>query len=133
LSARQGDIPEGNGNPSLCLCGEEVTPNQHKLVREFVLLDNIYGSGILSADGHQWSTTAFGTDYVEKSFAGWPRSFPDGMGEDEVDALAYAPTGFIWDNCLKHGISIWNFGEFAMPDCRWRDPLRPGKPTWNDF
>jgi YVTN family beta-propeller protein len=128
-----GDLPEGNGNPSLCLFGEEVTPNQHKLVREFVLLDNIYCSGILSADGHQWSMTAFGTDYVEKSFAGWPRSYPDGMGEDEVDALAYAPTGFIWDNCLKHGISIWNFGEFAMPDCRWRDPGRPGKPSWKDF
>lgn len=128
-----GDIPEGNGNPSLCLFGEEVTPNQHKLVREFVLLDNIYCSGILSADGHQWSTTAFGTDYLEKSFAGWPRSYPDGMGEDEVDALAYAPTGFIWDNCLKHGISLWNFGEFAMPACRWRDPEKPGKPTWKDF
>ncbi len=128
-----GDIPEGNGNPALCLFGEEVTPNQHKLVKEFVLLDNIYCSGILSADGHQWSTSAFGTDYLEKSFAGWPRSYPDGMGEDEVDALAYAPTGFIWDNCLRHGVSIWNFGEFAMPDCRWRDPEQPGQPTWQDF
>lgn len=128
-----GDIPEGNGNPSLCLFGEEVTPNQHKLVREFVLLDNVYCSGILSADGHQWSTTAFGTDYLEKSFAGWPRSYPDGMGEDEVDALAYAPSGFIWNNCLKHGLSIWNFGEFAIPSCGWRDPQRPGQPSWKDF
>ncbi len=128
-----GDIPEGNGNPSLCIFGEEVTPNQHKLVREFVLLDNTYCSGILSADGHQWSTSAFGTDYLEKSFAGWPRSYPDGMGKDEVDALAYAPTGFIWDNCLKHGVFIWNFGEFAMPDCGWKDKRRPGAPTWKDF
>ena len=128
-----GDIREGNGDPSLCIFGEEVTPNQHKLVREFVLLDNIYCSGILSADGHQWSTTAFGTDYLEKSFAGWPRSYPDGMGPDDVDALAYAPTGFIWDNCLRHGVSIWNFGEFAMPDCHWKDPERPGSPTWKDF
>lgn len=128
-----GDIPEGNGNPLLCIFGEEVTPNQHKLVREFVLLDNTYCSGILSADGHQWSTTAFGTDYLEKSFAGWPRSYPDGMGEDEVDALAYAPTGFIWDSCLKPGKSLWNFGEFAMPDCGWKDPRRKGAPTWKDF
>ncbi len=128
-----GDVPEGNGNPSLCIFGEEVTPNQHRLVRDFVLLDNTYCSGILSADGHQWSTTAFGTDYLEKSFAGWPRSYPDGMGPDEVDALAYAPTGFIWDNCLKHGISIWNFGEFAMPDIGWADPKRPGSPGWLDF
>jgi len=128
-----GDVPEGNGNPSLCIFGEEVTPNQHKLVRDFVLLDNTYCSGILSADGHQWSTTAFGTDYIEKSFAGWPRSYPDGMGEDEIDALAYAPTGFIWDNCLKHEVSIWNFGEFAMPACGWKDQRRQGKPAWKDF
>ncbi|MCR4396188.1 MAG: phosphoesterase [Candidatus Saccharicenans sp.] len=128
-----GDVPEGNGNPSLCLFGEEVTPNQHRLVREFVLLDNIYCSGILSADGHQWSTTAFGTDYLEKSFAGWPRSYPDGMGPDDVDALAYSPSGFIWDNCLKHGVSLWNFGEFAMPDCGWADPKRTGEPGWLDF
>ena len=88
--------------PSLCIFGESITPNQHKLADEFVLLDNTYCCGILSADGHQWSTTAFSTDYMEKSFAGFPRSYPDGMGEDENDALAYSPAGFIWDNALKH-------------------------------
>ncbi len=128
-----GDVPEGHGDPALCIFGERVTPNQHKMVREFVLLDNTYCAGILSADGHQWSTTAIGTDYLEKSFAGWPRSYPDGMGEDENDALAYSPAGFIWDNALKHGISIWNFGEFAMPTCGWTDPKRKGSPGWRDF
>jgi YVTN family beta-propeller protein len=128
-----GDLPQGNGNASLCVFGERVTPNQHKFVREFVLLDNTYCCGILSADGHQWSTTAFGTDYLEKSFAGWPRSYPDGMGEDENDALAYSPAGFIWDSAVKQGISIWNFGEFAMPDCRWADRSRKGAPPWKDF
>jgi len=128
-----GDVAEGNGDPSLCIFGEKVTPNQHKLVREFVLLDNAYCSGILSADGHQWSTTAFGTDYLEKSFAGWPRSYPDGMGPDEVDALAYAPTGFIWDNALRHGVMMENFGEFMMPACAWKDPARKGEPKWADF
>ncbi len=128
-----GDVAAGNGDPALCIFGERATPNQHKLAREFVLLDNTYCSGILSADGHQWSTTAFATDYLERSFAGWPRSYPDGMGPDEIDALAYAPSGFLWDNALKHGISIWNFGEFAMPDCRWADPKREGEPAWRDF
>ena len=66
-----------------------------------MLLDNTYCAGILSADGHQWSTTAFGTDYLERSFAGLPRSYPDGMGEDEADALAYSPAGFLWDNALR--------------------------------
>jgi YVTN family beta-propeller protein len=128
-----GDIPEGNGDPSLCLFGEQVTPNQHKIAKEFVLLDNTYCCGILSADGHQWSTTAFGTDYLERSFAGWPRSYPDGMGPDDADALAYAPSGFIWDNALRHGISIWNFGEFAQPECRWKDPKRKDRPQWKDY
>ncbi|MGZ5497654.1 MAG: phosphoesterase, partial [Candidatus Aminicenantales bacterium] len=128
-----GDVTAGNGDPALCVFGEAVTPNQHKLVREFVLLDNTYCSGILSADGHQWSTTAFATDYLERSFAGWPRSYPDGMGPNEVDALAYAPSGFIWDNALKHGVSLWNFGEFTMPDCGWKDPEREGQPRWADY
>jgi YVTN family beta-propeller protein len=128
-----GDMSEGNGDPSLCVFGEKITPNQHKIAREFVLLDNTYCSGILSADGHQWSTTAFSTDYMEKSFAGFPRSYPDGMGPDENDALAYSPAGFIWDNVIRHGRSIWNFGEFAMPASRWADPQRKGEPAWIDF
>jgi len=125
-----GDLPQGNGDPSLCIFGERVTPNQHKMAREFVLLDNTSCCSILSADGHQWSTTAFATDYVEKSFAGWPRSYPDGMGENEVDALAYAPTGFIWDNVLRHGKTLRDYGEFAMPAVRWADPKRKGEPDW---
>ncbi len=125
-----GDMPQGDGDPSLCVFGEHVTPNQHKLASEFVLLDNTYCCGVLSADGHQWSTTAFGTDYLERSFAGWPRSYPDGMGEDEVDALAYAPSGFIWDNALRHGRSLRDYGEFALPSVRWADPDRPGEPDW---
>jgi len=128
-----GDVAAGNGDPKLCVFGEKVTPNQHKLVREFALLDNTYCCGILSADGHQWSTTAFGTDYLERSFAGWPRSYPDGMGMNEIDALAYAPSGFIWDNALKHGVSIWNFGEFTMETCGWTDPSRKGNPGWLDY
>lgn len=125
-----GDIPAGNGDASLCIFGERVTPNQHKLVREFALLDNTYCAGILSADGHQWSTTAFATDYMEKSFAGFPRSYPDGMGEDENDALAYSPGGFIWDNVIKNGRTLRNYGEFAAPSVKWRDPKKKGDPDF---
>lgn len=125
-----GDEPRGNGDASLCIFGERITPNQHKLVREFVLLDNTYCAGILSADGHQWSTTAFGTDYLEKSFAGWPRSYPDGMGVDEADALAYAPSGFIWDNVIAHGKTLRNYGEFAAPAVHWRDPKKKKVPPF---
>ncbi len=119
-----GDDPRGNGDPRLCTFGEEFTPNEHAIAREFVLLDNTYCAGILSADGHQWSTTAFSTDYVERSFAGWPRSYPDGMGIDEADALAYSPTGFIWDAALARGLTLRNFGEFTAPMLTWRDGSR---------
>ena len=124
-----GALGRGNGDPSLAVFGERFTPNQHKLVRDFVLLDNTYCSGILSADGHQWSTTAFSTDYMEKSFAGFPRSYPDGMSVDGADALAYSPAGFIWDSARRRGVSVRNYGEFMIPDVRWRDG-RKGTPDF---
>ncbi len=132
-----GDIKEGNGDPGLCVFGERITPNQHKMARDYVLLDNTYCSGILSADGHQWADTAIATDYVEKSFAGWPRSYPDGMADNEVDALAYSPAGFIWDNVLAHGRTLRNYGEFAITRKQWKDKTRTGDPHfidhWRDF
>lgn len=121
-----GDIKQGNGNAELCTFGQEITPNQHAMVQQFVLLDNTYCCGILSADGHQWSTTAFSTDYLEKSFAGFPRSYPDGMGDDEVDAIAYSPAGFLWDNAVLHKKSIRNYGEFMIPAVKWKDPTKKG-------
>ena len=127
-----GDIPEGNGDPSLCIFGEKFTPNQHKLAREFVLLDNTYCSGILSADGHEWATTAFATDYMEKSFAGFPRSYPDGMEDSDVDALAYSPAGFIWDNAIVNGKSLRDYGEFAITRKAWKDKSRKGEPGFLD-
>jgi DNA-binding beta-propeller fold protein YncE len=127
-----GDIKEGNGDPSLCIFGEKITPNHHRLAREFVLLDNTYCSGILSADGHQWADSGITTDYMERSFAGFPRSYPDGMDDDDVDALAYSPAGFIWDNVLKHGKTLRNYGEFAITDSKWRDPKKKGKPKYLD-
>jgi YVTN family beta-propeller protein len=127
-----GDIKSGNGDPKLCIFGEKITPNQHKMVQEFALLDNTYCAGILSADGHQWSTTAFSTDYMEKSFAGFPRSYPDGMGPDENDALAYSPGGFLWDNVIKHRKTLRDYGEFAAPSVHWRDPKRKGEPKYMD-
>jgi YVTN family beta-propeller protein len=128
-----GDIPEGNGDPKLCIFGAAITPNQHRLVREFVLLDNAYCSGVLSADGHQWSTAGITTDYLERSFAGWPRSYPDGMDDDDVDALSYPSTGFLWDNALEHGKTVRVYGEFAIADIGWKDPGRKPPPTFTDY
>jgi YVTN family beta-propeller protein len=128
-----GDMKEGNGDESLCVFGERITPNQHKMARDFVLLDNTYCSGILSADGHQWADTALATDYMEKSFAGFPRSYPDGMGDDEVDALAYSPAGFIWDRAIAQGKTLRDYGEFAITEARWKDRSKKGSPAFLDY
>ena len=104
-----GDMPQGNGDNNLVHFGREITPNHHKLAEEFILLDNYYCSGILSADGHQWTDGAFVTDYIEKFFGGFTRSYP----YDGDDALAYASSGFIWDNVLRNGLTFRDYGEFV--------------------
>ncbi len=107
-----GDMPQGNGDTSLVHFGREVTPNHHALAKQFVLLDNFYCSGVLSADGHQWTDEAYVTDYLEKSFGDFPRSYP----YDGDDPLAYSPAGFIWDNVMDHGLSFRNYGEFVKAE-----------------
>jgi hypothetical protein len=91
-------------------------------------LDNFYCSGVLSADGHQWATEAYVTDYLERAFGGFPRSYPYAGG----DALAYASSGFIWDNALAHKKSLRIYGEFVRATVRWKDADRPGRPGFID-
>jgi YVTN family beta-propeller protein len=118
-----GDMPEGNGDPKLTIFGEEVTPNHHALARQFTLFDNFYCSGVLSADGHTWVNEAYVGDYLEKSFGGFTRSYPD----DGSDPLAYMPTGFLWDNALAHKKTFRNFGEYVT------NKFDPEKATWTDL
>jgi YVTN family beta-propeller protein len=123
-----GDIDRGEGDSSLCIYGREVTPNHHELVDAFVLLDNFYCSGVLSADGHQWTNEAYVTDYIEKSFGGWPRSYPYWGG----DAMAYASSGFIWDSALAHKKSLRVYGEFTKGTIEWKDRSKKPKPGFLD-
>ena len=127
-----GDVKEGDGDPSLCIFGQQVTPNQHKIVRDFVVLDNMYCCGSKSADGHQWSDSAMATDYMEKSFAGFPRSYPAAGDRENEDALAYSPAGFIWDNVVAHGKTLRDFGEYTSDVKRWTEPGRKGRPGYLD-
>ena len=108
-----GDLPEGNGDTSLVLFGESITPNQHKLAREFVLLDNFYVDGEVSADGHNWSTAAHANDYLEKT---WPTSYGGRGGNYDAEGnreVANPDRGFIWDYCKRAGVSYRTYGEFA--------------------
>ena len=118
-----GDVKTGNGDAGLCNFGKRVTPNEHKLVRDFVLLDNTYCCGMVSADGHQWADSALASDYIERSGAsGWPRSYP--FGGD--DAMALSPAGCIWDDALAHGKTVRDYGEFTWTHKAWKNPAQKG-------
>lgn len=124
------DIPRGNRDPSLLMFGEEVTPNHHKLANEFVLLDNLYCNGHVSADGHPWSTMAYNTDYIARNWA-LTYSKRQGIDDDDDGDLSNAPSGYIWDSCKRHGLSYRSYGEYggrvSEPDGTFRmDGRVPG-------
>jgi YVTN family beta-propeller protein len=108
-----GDMREGNGDPSLVLFGENVTPNLHKLAREFVLLDNFYVNADVSADGHNWSTSAIANDYVEKM---WPNNYGGRRKTYSFEGgepAALPPAGFLWNNAHMAGVSMRNYGYWT--------------------
>ncbi|MBI1899529.1 MAG: beta-propeller fold lactonase family protein [Planctomycetia bacterium] len=117
------DLPRGNGDPSLLMFGEEVTPNHHKLATEFVLLDNLYCNGHVSADGHPWSTMAYNTDYIARNWA-LTYSKRQGIHDDDEGNLTTAPSGYIWDACKRHGLAYRSYGEYggrvSQPDGTFR-------------
>ncbi len=108
-----GDMPAGNGDTTLCLFGEKITPNQHALAKEFVLLDNFYVNGEVSADGHNWTLGGYATDYLEKN---WVTSYGGRGGTYDAEgtrAIANNKNGFIWDFAKRAGLSYRTYGEFA--------------------
>ena len=122
-----GDMPEGNGDPGLCLFAEETTPNHHKLAREFGLLDNFYVESEVSADGHEWSMGAYASDFVEKS---WPLNY----GHNHSGKFPYpsegsfpvaAPAGgYLWDQARKAGVTYRSYGEFVQNAATANEPGR---------
>ena len=105
-----GDLPYGNGDPSLAIFGKDVTPNAHAFAQEFTLLDNLYCSGEVSEDGHEWCNAAYATDFTEKA---WINSY-SGRGEpDSDDRLTESPDGYLWDNCRKNNVTYRSYGEYA--------------------
>jgi hypothetical protein len=123
-----GDLGAGNGDPSLAMYGEEITPNQHKLARQFGVIDNFYDSGDVSGDGHVWSTSASISDYIAKTwpigYRGNEHSYDSEGGllggistEDEVPDAGEPTGGYLWKNLAMHGISYRHYGEYIVT--RW--------------
>lgn len=103
--------PAGNGDPNLVMFGEDVTPNQHQLARDYVLLDNLYCNGEVSVDGHSWCDAAIATDFNQRS---WILSYSKHgklPGNEEMENPA---AGYLWDLCQRHGVSYKNYGEGAQ-------------------
>lgn len=140
-----GDIKEANGDASLVMYGEDITPNQHKLARQFGVLDNFYDSGEVSGDGHPWSMAAITTDYNEKS---WPIDYRSGQRKydsegtvgDVIPFIEGIPdvnepaTGYLFDNLARHKVSYRHYGEYI--ETRWCEevaqnytPAATGAPT----
>ncbi|MEV4298422.1 bifunctional YncE family protein/alkaline phosphatase family protein [Microbispora rosea] len=117
-----GDIPQGNGDPSLAQYGENVTPNQHALTRQFGLYDNTYDIGTNSAEGHNWLMQADNPEYTESSAGQYLRSY-----DTEDDALGHQRTGFIWSGAQAAGKTVRNFGEFHQ------FLTKPSGATWQNL
>ena len=117
-----GDMKDGNGDTNLCLFGNQITPNIHSLASNFVLLDNFYVDGEVSADGHNWTMGAYANDYLEKN---WVTSYGGRGGTYDAEgtrSIANNKNGFIWDFAKKSGLSYRTYGEFA-------DDFKPNLPV----
>ena len=129
-----GDLPQGNGDSSLTIFGESITPNAHALAKQFVLLDNFYVDAEVSYDGHAFSTGAWATDAVEKI---WPMNYgrrearylSEGGGamRNQYGNLAAGPRGYLWDAAARKGVSYRSYGEFSIPgqEIRWDEGMKP--------
>ncbi|MFO0363874.1 MAG: bifunctional YncE family protein/alkaline phosphatase family protein [Acidobacteriota bacterium] len=115
-----GDLPAGNGDPSLCLFPENITPNHHKLAREFVLFDNFYVNADVSSEGWMWSSAAITPPAVMRA---WPAAYA-GRSRPAPKPINDTPGGFLWTSALKAGVSFRNFGFFVSN----RPGAKPGEP-----
>ncbi len=110
-----GDVAQGNGDAALAIFNDSVTPNAHAMARRWVLFDNFYVEGEVSADGHEWSTRAFANDYNEKT---WPQIYSDRRDWDLTSGedLANRAESYLWDAAKRKGLWVVNFGEMTTDE-----------------
>ncbi len=124
--------PVGNGDPALAIYGDSVTPNQHQLARDYVLLDNLYCNSEVSVDGHSWCDAAMATDFNQRS---WIISYSKhGIlpGNTEMETPS---AGYLWDLCQRNGVSFKTYGEGSrrVPSVnrgRWSGARDMNKVNW---
>ena len=125
-----GDVAAGNGDPKLAVFGGKDTPNVHKLVKRFPLLDNFYDPSRQSADGHQWIQEGMAPYADDIQSPDWVRSYPGG---NAGDALAYQPKGFLFSEAAAAGLSLKIYGEYVENDTFKQPNKSTQEPTWTQF
>jgi DNA-binding beta-propeller fold protein YncE len=108
-----GDMEKGNGDKSLTLFGERITPNLHQLARDYILYDNFYENADVSAEGHNWASAAIAPDYTVKT---WPNEYAGrhkGYDYEGGEPANTPPAGYIWDNALQAGLTVRDYGEWT--------------------
>jgi YVTN family beta-propeller protein len=125
-----GDVAAGNGNPSLAVFGGKDTPNVHKLVKRFPLLDNFYDPSRQSADGHQWITEGMAPYSDDIQSPDWNRSY---AGGNAGDALVYQNKGFLFSEAAAAGLSVKLYGEYVESDAFLQPNGSTSEPSWSQF
>ncbi|HTS37651.1 MAG TPA: alkaline phosphatase family protein [Candidatus Solibacter sp.] len=125
-----GDVKAGNGDPSLAVFGGKDTPNAHKLVKRFPLLDNFYDPSRQSADGHQWITEGMAPYADDIQSPDWVRSYPGG---NAGDSLAYQNKGFVFSEAADAGLPVKIYGEYVEYDTFTNPDGTTNEPSWSDF
>ncbi|HEY0779808.1 MAG TPA: bifunctional YncE family protein/alkaline phosphatase family protein [Gemmatirosa sp.] len=122
-----GDLTQADGDPSLTFFPRANTPNHHALAERFGIYDRFFVNAEVSGDGHNWSTAAYATEYVQKTvpinYSGRGRSYDfegtnRGFSAKDIpeDDVAEPADGYLWDLARAAGASFRNYGEFVVPD-----------------
>ena len=132
-----GDLPEGDGDPTLArygmkgwaaedpnVRGVRVTPNAHALARRFAGSDRFFVDSDVSADGHRWAvgiaptpwmnmawTSGYGGRRESNPFSATPGRRALGGGADGPMPEDEPQYGSLWEHIAGAGLSIRNYGE----------------------
>jgi DNA-binding beta-propeller fold protein YncE len=116
-----GDLKQADGDTSLVFFPRSVSPNHHALAERFGIFDRFFVNSEVSPDGHNWSTAAYATDYLEKTvptnYSGRGRTYDyQGTNRDAIpdDDVAEPSSGYLWNLAAAAGITYRDYGEFVM-------------------
>ncbi len=120
ILARYGiDVNVVGKNDTIKVAKANITPNHHKVAKQFAFSDNFYCDSDASIHGHHWMLGVIPNEWVEanssvdktaKFFSDASgRRFPGSTGS--IDPEDYAEIGGLWEALERNKISFYNFGE----------------------